>query len=327
MKKEKWIVDTDPGIDDFFALLYMLKNPSIEIVMISLVSGNSTEKIVKQNALRALCAAKKSVPVYFGSHKPIIKGSDTAEYFHGADGLGGLEISKEFDNHDLSIGEENSVLKMIDEINANPGEINLLIIGPETNIALAYLLDPTIASKIKRKVIMGSSYKSVGNLLPNTEFNFGYDYVAASLVLDKLSNCVICPWEPVGEIVIRPEDIESIVETNDGLDDNLVEFIRGITKTYGEKFGGIELCDFYTIAAMYNEKVVLTYRVAECAAVLDSYEQRGMVYYKKVVEDGAGDFLEKVSEIEKLNNGVHVLMSTFDKAELLKELVKCLKAV
>ena len=35
-KKEKWIIDTDPGCDDFVALLYMLNRKDIEIEMISL---------------------------------------------------------------------------------------------------------------------------------------------------------------------------------------------------------------------------------------------------------------------------------------------------
>jgi len=39
-KKQKWIIDTDPGTDDMMAILYLLGKKNNEIVLITTVDGN-----------------------------------------------------------------------------------------------------------------------------------------------------------------------------------------------------------------------------------------------------------------------------------------------
>ena len=47
----KVIFDTDPGVDDAFALLYALSHPEIEVMGITTVFGNVPVDIATRNAL------------------------------------------------------------------------------------------------------------------------------------------------------------------------------------------------------------------------------------------------------------------------------------
>ena len=72
-------------------------------------------------------------------------------------------------------------------MNANPGEVTILAIGPLTNVAMALMLEPGLAAKIKKLVIMGGAVAALpdgaGNITPNAEFNFWVDPEAARMVL------------------------------------------------------------------------------------------------------------------------------------------------
>ena len=72
-------------------------------------------------------------------------------------------------------------------VNANPGNITLVAIGPLTNVAIALGKDPGLASRIKELVIMGGAVASLadggGNITPNAEFNFWVDPEAARKTL------------------------------------------------------------------------------------------------------------------------------------------------
>ena len=72
---------------------------------------------------------------------------------------------------------------IIDVILSHPHEITLLPIGPLTNIALAYLLEPKIATMVKEVVIMGGAVHCPGNVTPAAEANFYHDPHAAQIVV------------------------------------------------------------------------------------------------------------------------------------------------
>jgi len=68
--------------------------------------------------------------------------------------------------------KEHAVNAIIRLANKYKGELNLMCIGPLTNIGLALRLDPTLASKIKTITVMGGTSGCVGNMTLCTEFNF-----------------------------------------------------------------------------------------------------------------------------------------------------------
>ena len=91
MAPRKIIIDTDPGQDDAFALLFALGSPAeLEVVGVTTVGGNVPLRLTSKNALKVVeLAGRPDVPVYAGCPGPMVKPLMTAEYVHGETGLDG----------------------------------------------------------------------------------------------------------------------------------------------------------------------------------------------------------------------------------------------
>ena len=180
MKKQKVIIDTDPGIDDALAILLLLKSPQIDVQAITTVAGNNDIQTVTDNAQTILKALGSSVPIYSGSLNPLVRNLSKSEVM-GNTSLGNVPrvISKKLNRI--------AIKQLINLTSAQPKEITIVAIGPLTNIALAMQLDPKFALNIKEIVIMGGAIESYGNMNRVAEFNFFVDPEAAEIVLS--SNC------------------------------------------------------------------------------------------------------------------------------------------
>lgn len=72
---------------------------------------------------------------------------------------------------------------IVDTVNARPGEVTLVAVGPLGNLAAALQLDPGLIDRVKRVVIMGGSIREGGNVSPVAEANMFNDPDAAARVL------------------------------------------------------------------------------------------------------------------------------------------------
>jgi inosine-uridine nucleoside N-ribohydrolase len=177
---EKIIIDTDPGIDDAFAILYASYSPQIELLGLTTVFGNVSVEQTTRNAGYLNTLLQTPVPVAKGAERPLQKGLlGYAEFVHGDDGLGntGFQPPATFAPEALSAAEF-----IVEQVNKYPNEVTLVPIGPLTNIALALELDPTIASKAKSVVLMGGAVQEPGNVSPVAEANIWNDPHAAQKV-------------------------------------------------------------------------------------------------------------------------------------------------
>lgn len=117
-----------------------------------------------------------------------------ASHYHGADGLGdATDIPKP----DLNLLQKEKAINYLVRISQEyPGEITLLTIGPQTNVALACRMDPNFGKSFKKLVIMGGNYQGKGNVTICSEFNFHFDPEAALIVLAEFSCPIImATWE------------------------------------------------------------------------------------------------------------------------------------
>jgi purine nucleosidase len=284
-KKEKWIVDTDPGCDDMMALIYLLKREEVEVLMISLVDGNVSLENVSINSRKILKLAGKVIPLYRGASFPIVRYFDNGESYHYTDGLGDIEEIQKFDVNDIRVEEENSVVKILEFINIFPNEINLLCLGPLTNIATAFMIDPEFHLKIKSMYVMGGSTLSKGNLIPPSEFNFAYDFIASKIVMSEFSNIVLTPWEPTADLIIRDHHIQKISHNrktkNKILNEFLYSFASMIIKKFTADYNGTQLCDLYSVISAFNKNVVKKIYRIKCDINIDSIGMLGMLYIKE----------------------------------------------
>ena len=173
------IVDADPGIDDALALYYLRAQPDTEIVAIGTVHGNVPVQQATANALRLTERLGLDVPVATGAAKPLAQPLMTAESVHGEDGLGGYAG----DAPTTSPTGESAAEQLANLARGNPGELNLLAIGPLTNVALALQIEPRLPELLHKVVVMGGALNVPGNITSHAEANFWHDPEAADLVL------------------------------------------------------------------------------------------------------------------------------------------------
>jgi len=187
------IIDCDPGIDDAQAIMMAYMHPDVSIEAITTVVGNVNIRQTTSNVLKILDVLEADeIPVYAGAHSGLVESGENASLVHGEDGLGDIGLS-ESKRH---VQEEPAALALIQLAKQNPGELELIAIGPLTNLALALRLDPDLPSRYKRLVIMGGAYHAQGNTssLP-AEFNIYSDPEAAFVVFNNWPKLTMVTWE------------------------------------------------------------------------------------------------------------------------------------
>jgi inosine-uridine nucleoside N-ribohydrolase len=178
---QKVLIDTDPGVDDAFALFLAMRSPELQVEAITAVAGNVPLSLTLPNALRLVeIGGRNDIPVASGASSPLIRKLVDASYAHGNNGLAGVD----FPAAKLKPVKDRASDLICRIVRANAGEVSIIGIGPLTNVALALREDPEIASMIQSIVLMGGSL-SGGNVTPAAEFNFYVDPEAASIVFSS----------------------------------------------------------------------------------------------------------------------------------------------
>lgn len=177
----QWVVvDTDTGLDDAHAMLYLLAQPDVEIIGVTTVYGNTWVEQAARNAATVLdVAGCRDVPIYLGAAGPLQGEASIDTRWHGVDGLGDRGLSGPAPLHQ----PEPAAEYLVRIANEHPGRVDLLAIGPLTNLALALETDNGIVSKFRSVVIMGGGgpYPAPGGLTL-TDSNSNHDRTAAERV-------------------------------------------------------------------------------------------------------------------------------------------------
>lgn len=176
------IIDCDPGIDDAIALMLAFASPDeLDVLAVTTVAGNVGLHHTEPNArrIRDLCGAF-SVPVLAGCPRPLLRAPVTAGAIHGETGLDGCDLP----NPTGAPDPRHAVDFIRDTVRVRPGEVTLVAVGPLTNLAVALVQRPELASEVRRIVIMGGAAGS-GNATPHAEFNFFADPHAARIVFES----------------------------------------------------------------------------------------------------------------------------------------------
>ena len=175
------IIDTDPGVDDAFALLLAMRSPELKIEAITPVAGNVPLNLTLPNALRMVeIAGRTDIPVAAGASAPLLRRLVTATYAHGENGLGGVV----FPEPKLAPATEPATELIRSIVRKYPHEVTLITLGPLTNIATALKTDLELAALIRGIVMMAGSL-SGGNITPAAEFNVYVDPEAARIVFQS----------------------------------------------------------------------------------------------------------------------------------------------
>jgi purine nucleosidase len=231
----KVIFDTDPGIDDAMALLYLSKLPQVELLGITTVVGNADLDTTTRNALFLRQQFGMTAPVIRGAGQTL-DGVDKAEpvIVHGLNGLGEIDIP-EVDESGLYPGEASQFI--IDTLKAHPGEVTIIAVGRMTNLALALRAEPEVALLAKRVIIMGGAFGyegRSGNITPVAEANIHGDPVAADEIFAADWPVVVVGLDVTHDIILD------------------TDYLAALSREVGENGALLsQMCDHY--ARFYKE--------------------------------------------------------------------------
>lgn len=178
--KIKVILDCDVGHDDAIALMLGAAHPQIDLLGICAVAGNQILPKTLKNTLHVVQHLNLNIPVYAGMNRPIVRDQIVAAEIHGETGLDGPV----FDPLHIKEQPEHAVSYLIRTLTESSVKITLVPVGPLSNIGMALRLQPAIAEKIERIVLMGGAY-GLGNYTAAAEFNILADPEAAHIVFSS----------------------------------------------------------------------------------------------------------------------------------------------
>lgn len=194
MSARKIIIDTDPAIgipgtdaDDPIAIMLALQDPRLELVAITTVFGNCPPLLGARCATRILQVAQRTdIPVAVGQALPL-SGTLPELLQKAYQGPRGREGSITLPEAEASHCGQHASELIIDMVRKYPGEISLVCIGAQSNLALALIKAPEIAPLIKEVVMMAGALGmdatwGRGNITPVAECNIWFDPQAADIV-------------------------------------------------------------------------------------------------------------------------------------------------
>ena len=250
----RFIIDTDTASDDAVAILMALQWPDVQVEAITVVAGNVPLEQAGINARYTVEVCKKETPVHLGAARPLLREPVHAHFFHGKDGMGNMHYPRP----QRPLAGTNAVQELIRRFGEAPGEIELVTLGPLTNIALALRLEPRLAQWVKHCSIMGGAANTVGNITPAAEYNLWFDPEAAKIVFHSGMNITMLGWELCrGEANLSVAEMEMIY----GLGTERAQFAMDCNKSAYQASQewlhdpGLGLCDPTAMAVALNPDV------------------------------------------------------------------------
>jgi inosine-uridine nucleoside N-ribohydrolase len=149
------LIDCDPGMDDAVALLLALASPELRIEAVTAATGNLTSDRTSVNIRKVLdLAGAPELTVAEGPPKPLVREFPSDPFSHGDDGLGGTSLPES----DRPLDPRPAPQVIVDAVHTYPGELTIVATAPLTNIALALLQAPELASQVQQLVTIAGAF-------------------------------------------------------------------------------------------------------------------------------------------------------------------------
>jgi purine nucleosidase len=208
------IADQDasgPGGSDMASLLVFLQSPKVDLLGITVVTGDSWRDTEVAHALRLLeTVGRTDVKVYPGAAFPLVRTQEETallgQMYGSTTWMGAWNPKAPAQRWDEVLplregapltgpAEEDAAHFMVRMVHLHPHQVTIYAAGPLTNVALAIRLDPHFAELAQELIAMGGSVNPQTDNpewidAPRHEFNFWFDPEAAHIVLTA-------PWAKV----------------------------------------------------------------------------------------------------------------------------------
>lgn len=265
------ILDCDPGngipgsdIDDGLALGLILASLEFQLEAVTVVGGNTAVDVGVRCALNMLEIAGLDIPVHRGAARPILE--DHMVWRKDMDERGGREPATSLWRDmppPAPLGQarpEGAAQAIVRLVNAHPGEVTIIAVGPLTNVAQAILLDPELPGKVRQLSVMGGGF---GVWRRPQELNFCYDPEAARIVMLSGAPIILVPVDTTIKTAMLLEHAAELAASSDPLvsylgrtTDPWIRFLEQVRNTHG-----CALHDPLAVAVLLDRSLVTIDRV------------------------------------------------------------------
>jgi len=255
------IFDTDTGIDDAMALLFLLRSPELALEGVTTVFGNSTVDNCTRNALAVLeVGGRPHVPVARGSDRPLLRPYRGRGYAaHGENGLGNVELPPpKARPRDMPAAQF-----IVERVMAAPGEIGLIAVGPLTNLALALRLEPRVAETARQVIVMGGAATVGGNATAAAEANVHNDPESASIVFSAGWPLTMVGLDVTTQLIMDKSYLARLEAAHTRLTDFIVAIAEFYSQSCYRRYGitGILAHDSLAVACAVDATLFRTKRL------------------------------------------------------------------
>ena len=263
--RRKVIIDQDafgPGGPNLQPILMVLQSPDVEVLGITVESGDGWQKENVAHTLRMLeLIGRPEIPVVPGATFPLVNSAEATKRWEARHGKlfykgawteawskevlvrrpepHGPDVVPPLVEGDPALrpADEAAAAFLVRKVREFPGEVSIVAMGPMTNLALAARLDDGFAAQAKELVFMGGSFNphpaEDGFALeyaqtPRLEFNFRWDPEAASIVLSSAWRKIVqVPIDPSTRTRFTPDMIRRVAAADTPVARYVAKWVEG----------------------------------------------------------------------------------------------------
>jgi len=206
------------AVDDWFAILYLLQNPKVEVIAITVTgTGEAHCNPGVQNAVGLVALADYSpIPVTCGHEIPLAGDHAFPDGWRAdVDAMKGITLP--VGNNPSDVQDANELLTTI--LEKADSSVEILTLGPLTNLGDFFTIHPELEGKISKITIMGGTLNVPGNLtsyVPNNssaEWNIYVDPTAANIVLKSDIPLTMVGLDATNQAQLTPEFAQTIKQS------------------------------------------------------------------------------------------------------------------
>lgn len=194
------VIDTDIGtdVDDLWTLAMVPGLTGVDLAAVTLVYGDTDLRARMASSVLAMMGV--DVPVHRGRERPL-SGKTVVWAGHEGAGVPGID--------EASYDPADAVDALIALAAAESGALEVVAIGPLTNIAAAIQRDSAFVQNVKRLVVMGGEFQ-----IGWPEHNFTCDVEATRIVIGSGAPITIVPLDQTLKVAVHEHDIDRIAQAH-----------------------------------------------------------------------------------------------------------------
>ena len=253
MQRRSIVIDTDTASDDAVALVLAVREATVDVRAVTVVAGNVPLDLAVRNAIVTLdLCGGVDIPVHAGLAEPMARALNTAQFVHGADGMGGAALPDR-----RAVTSDDAVEALLCDRPGRAGSARPRHARTAHQHRGGARVDPDFLTKFGHTYLMAGSPDGVGNIDALGEYNVWADPEAATVVFAAPGAKTIIGWNISRLFAVMNHDEQAQLARIGALGKFAID-INGDVDQYAidTGLGGFDLPDPIAMAVALDESIV-----------------------------------------------------------------------